>query len=71
MSRSIHTLRRAFFGAAVLGSLGFGAAQALAAPRAQGTAPICVFAECAARCILRGYDGGTCLTTRDCVCYRL
>lgn len=66
---STHPLSRALFGAAVAASMSFGAAQALAAPAPREEARVCVFAQCAAECILRGHDGGTCLTTRSCICY--
>lgn len=62
------TFTLALYGAALLGALGFGATQALATPRAAATDTCEV--GCDLKCILKGYDGGTC---RDggCRCYRL
>ena len=69
MSGSIQRFRTFVSGAAVAGALGFGASHARAEPARDPGLPVCVFAECAARCIVAGHDGGTCLTTRSCICY--
>lgn len=69
MTRLAMRARSALAGLAVAGSLGLGATQALAEPARDPELPVCVFAACAARCIVAGHDGGTCLTTRYCICY--
>jgi hypothetical protein len=66
------TLRRTLFAAGVLGCLGFGSAQAFAAPRAAAApAALCNDTVCAAGCIAKGYWGGYCTQTSGCYCYRL
>ena len=69
MRRSIHHLRRALFGAAVLGSLGFGASQALASQPKPSAAAVCGQAQCILECVRRGYDYGHCLPQGGCACY--
>lgn len=70
MTRS-STLRTILFSASVLGSLGFGGAQALAGPEPSTQVAICNPTLCHAGCIAKGYWGGQCTVDRGCVCYRL
>jgi hypothetical protein len=70
MTRTIN-LRQALFAAGVLGCLGFGSAQAFAAPQtAVAPAAFCNDTVCAASCIAKGYRSGYCTTDRGCYCYR-
>lgn len=64
------TVRNTLFLAGVLGSLGFGSAQAFAAPRA-ATDTFCSDVVCAAGCIAKGHWGGYCSLEGSCICYRL
>lgn len=66
------TMRRWVFGAATAAALGFGGAQAMAAPAPAARAPdVCSEAVCDRVCDLanRGL-GGFCSTTGICVCWR-
>ncbi|HSU18039.1 hypothetical protein [Longimicrobium sp.] len=75
MSRSLSHLRHGLLGAVVVGSLGFGASQALAVPRgapaADGT---CVYDDPGSRTICRNYcqsqyyRDGACLRQGFCGC---
>lgn len=71
MMRS-RSLRAFLFAAGVLGSLGFGGAQAVAGPDPDTQqVAVCNNTVCNAGCIARGYWGGQCTVDRGCVCYRL
>ncbi|MBW3570977.1 MAG: hypothetical protein KY467_07715 [Gemmatimonadetes bacterium] len=70
MLRSID-LRKAVFGAGVLGCMGFGSAQAFAAPGPATDDTLCNDNVCSAVCITKGYHYGICYTHSGCVCYRL
>ena len=54
--------RRMAMGATLAAALGFGAAQALAAPRASvgDAARACKPGDCSRQCKAAGYDGGSC-----------
>jgi hypothetical protein len=55
--------------AALAGALGFGGAQALAAPSQPDPPPdTCNPGLCMSGCRLAGYDGGFCFSG-DCICY--
>lgn len=54
---------------ATVASLGFGAAQALAAPREAAAAERCTDYTCRSRCINLGYAGGSC-SGASCVCWQ-
>lgn len=70
MNGQIRQIRHALFGLAVLGALGFGAAQALASQRGAQAAAACAPAGCFLECVRRGYDGGSCSGgTGACACY--
>jgi hypothetical protein len=69
MSRMLTSLRRAVLGAAFVGSLGFGAAQAFASPEQAAVARTCpdrgydyAYASCRIGCASGGYcaEGGLC-----------
>ncbi|HEX2093254.1 MAG TPA: hypothetical protein VHG28_12680 [Longimicrobiaceae bacterium] len=64
-------LGRAVFGAAVLAALGFGAAQAFAAPADTSVARNHCQEFCNPYCIGEGYAGGTCggVSGQNCLCY--
>jgi len=49
------------FVAVVAAALGFGATQALAAPREPAAAAACSNASCSWSCVKKGYDGGACI----------
>ena len=75
MSRTLSHLRQGLLGAALLGSLGFGASQALATPReATGTAATCLYGDPGGRsysrsyCQSEGYRDGTCTRIGFCAC---
>ena len=75
MSRTLLHLRRGLLGAALLGSLGFGASQALATPReAAGTDGTCLYGDPGARsycrswCQSEGYRDGACARQGFCAC---
>lgn len=67
----ISRLRHALFGFGLVTSLGFGAVQALAAPRvATENARHCNPAACNQICQDEGFEGGVCLShNKQCVCY--
>jgi hypothetical protein len=70
--KMMKTVRRGMFGAATAAALGFGGAQAFAAPApAAGGAKVCDEALCDRICDLtnRGL-GGFCSSTGVCVCWR-
>ena len=68
MSRAPLSIRSAAALALTL-SLGFGAVQALAAPRAAQAAPsACSNSSCSWSCVKQGYDGGACNAEGECVC---
>jgi hypothetical protein len=54
------------FALATVSALGFGAAQAFAAPAAGAQARACTSAQCNADCRARGYDGGICAGSFGC-----
>lgn len=69
MSRTLANLRRAVLGAAFVGSLGFGAAQAFASPEQTAVARTCpdrgydyAYSSCRIGCSVGGYcaAGGIC-----------
>jgi hypothetical protein len=68
MSGLIHHLRRAVFGAVVLGSLGLGATQALASPAAPEPEAVCTV-KCMRYCAMLGLAGGTCSAGGGCSCF--
>ena len=75
MSRSLSYLRRGLLGAGLVGSLGFGASQALATPReTSSTDGTCVYGDPGARSYCRSwcqanyYRDGTCTTHGFCAC---
>ncbi len=61
-------MRRGRFALAMAASLGFGAAQAVAAPAA-ADARACTNAQCNLDCQRRGYDGGFCAGSWGCACW--
>ena len=65
------TLRMTLFAVGVLGCLGFGSAQAFAAPRPAAGDTFCSDAVCHAACIAKGNWGGYCSLEGRCICYRL
>lgn len=67
MRDSARLLARAAFGAAVAGILGFGTAQAVAAPSARAEAS-CDLLGCNDYCVERGYLGGNCTLKGQCIC---
>jgi hypothetical protein len=68
MRHSIRKASRRLVGAAIAGTLGFGAAQALAQPAPAATAPLCTVQQCTLACIQRGYAAGICNPDAQCVC---
>jgi hypothetical protein len=64
------TIRRMLACGAVAASLGFGAAQALAAPSARVVAGErqCNQGQCSRMCKAAGYDGGAC-AGGECACF--
>ena len=66
-SRSL--IRTGLFTAAVLGTLGFGASQALAAPDTAARAPTCNERQCDRTCQDAGLSGGFCLDRTSCNCF--
>lgn len=54
---------------ALAGILGFGSAQALAAPRVPDPPGTCNPGQCMSTCRQTGWDGGRCFSG-DCACYR-
>jgi hypothetical protein len=70
MNRVTVGLRKGLFAAVMVAALGFGAAQALAAPRAAARAAnTCSWERCDAICVSRGYSYGDC-STGACRCFR-
>lgn len=68
MSRRV--IHRGFFALATAASLGFGAAQAFAAPAAAAAeTAVCTNAECNTWCRSQGYDGGICAGSWGCACW--
>lgn len=67
------TIRRRMQGAALAlataAALGFGAAQALAAPAEAAGAERCTNYTCNSRCVNLGYAGGSCAGA-TCVCWQ-
>jgi hypothetical protein len=60
--------QRSLFALASVAALGFGAAQAFAAPAA-ADARACTTAQCNLDCRARGYDGGVCAGSWGCACW--
>lgn len=60
--------RRGLFALAMAAALGFGAAQAFAAPAA-ADARACTNAGCNTWCRSQGYDGGICAGSFGCACW--
>lgn len=68
MRREVVTIRNGARAAAVVGALGFGAAQALASPReARAEPPVCNTGQCNVSCRAMGADSGRCVGD-DCAC---
>jgi hypothetical protein len=61
--------QRSLFALATASALGFGAAQAFAAPAAPAEARACTNAQCNLDCRARGYDGGVCAGSWGCACW--
>lgn len=61
-------LRRWTLAGAAMLALGFGAAQALAAPATADGAAVCYPEKCRASCKLQGQTGGACFEGQ-CFCY--
>lgn len=68
MSRSFSYLRRGLLGVAVVGSLGFGASQALAAPPQASHQRVCYEAYCDDYCWRNWFATGQC-SGQACYCY--
>lgn len=70
MNRVTVGFRKGAFAAVMVASLGFGAAQALAAPSASAVraATSCSDERCDAICVSRGYSYGDC-STGACRCF--
>lgn len=72
MLRSTRMLRHGLFAAATMAALGFGATQALAAPRAEADAARACsnlnHAQCRDSCRAMGYDTGSCVAGGGCWC---
>ncbi|HEU4883867.1 MAG TPA: hypothetical protein VFT45_16525 [Longimicrobium sp.] len=64
-----HHARRGIFALATAAALGFGAAQAFAAPAQAAGAWACTNAQCNLDCKARGYDGGICAGSWGCACW--
>ena len=69
MTRTTTRLRKGLLAAVVAGALGFGVAQALAAPAGAAAANSCSDERCDAICVSRGYAYGDC-STGACRCFR-
>lgn len=69
MSSTRSLFRRGVFAAAVLGTLGFGATQALATPAASAAPPTCNEQQCDRTCRDAGFSGGFCLDRTSCNCF--
>jgi hypothetical protein len=61
--------RRACFALATAAALGFGAAQAFAAPGVSESRAACTNAQCNDDCRRMGYDGGICAGSWGCACW--
>ena len=74
MSRSSIRLRRVLFGVSCTVVFGFGAGQALAAPRAADSDGTCLYGDpgarayCSSYCKSQGYRDGTCTRFGICAC---
>jgi hypothetical protein len=67
---TMKTLRRWTFGVGTVAALGFGSAQALAAPaQAADARGVCNAQACNRICLLITPFGGTCTPDGSCVCY--
>ncbi|HEX5869802.1 MAG TPA: hypothetical protein VFY65_05295 [Longimicrobium sp.] len=60
--------RHGVFALAMAAALGFGTAQAFAAPGA-AAGPVCTNPQCDRECRLQGYDGGVCIRGSGCACW--
>ena len=60
-------IRKALYSVALVAALGFGAAQALAAPHAPAQARACVDESCDGACVARGFSWGIC--NPGCTCF--
>lgn len=69
MSRIARRTQRWMGVAAVAAALGFGGAQAFAAPGAAADARACTNAQCNTWCRQQGYDGGICAGSFGCACW--
>lgn len=70
MTRISRAICIGLFSAGAAGGLGFGAAQAFAAPSAPAAARLsCSWERCDAICVSRGYAYGDC-STGACRCFR-
>ncbi|HEX8691526.1 MAG TPA: hypothetical protein VF746_03730 [Longimicrobium sp.] len=67
MDRLNRMLRRGLAPAALVAALGFGAVQALAAPRDDAGGRACMPDSCNRSCINRGAEGGSCVDG-NCLC---
>ena len=61
--------QRGLFALATAAALGFGGAQAFAAPGPAAAARACTNAQCDADCKRWGYDGGICAGSWGCACW--
>ena len=61
--------QRGLFALATASALGFGAAQAFAAPSEATAARACTNAQCNTWCRSQGYDGGICAGSWGCACW--
>jgi hypothetical protein len=61
--------QRGLFALATVAALGFGGAQAFAAPRPAAAMRACTNAQCDADCKRWGYDGGICAGSWGCACW--
>ena len=64
-----HGTRKGFFTLATVAALGFGTAQAFAAPAPAAEVRACTSAQCNLDCQRRGYDGGICAGSWGCACW--
>jgi hypothetical protein len=69
MSTRATAARRGVFALAMAAALGFGGAQAFAAPGAAPDAQACTNAQCNTWCRQQGYDGGICAGSFGCACW--
>ncbi len=68
MRKWMHRTRNGVLGAALVGALGFGATQALAAPGEAAQGPVCNTVDCRQLCRTLGYAEGFC-SRGGCFCY--